>query len=86
MTASYKRKLVDKRRTAKSISSSRLPERDPYRYADATTVAGSGPPMAAGAEAAEVVPFSQEASAGRTELLLATTGDCPPMFKCSGCK
>lgn len=85
VTASYKRKLVEKRRTKTAVLS-RLradTEREElFRFQSGTAGGGGGgAPLAAGAEL-EVSSFPPEQ--GREFLLPA--GDCSTMFKCSGRK
>jgi len=81
VTASYKRKLIDKRRSKTAVLSRLRPDaaerEDLFRFPLGAGACSGGTPLAAGEET--------EHAPGRGELVL-NTGDCGNGFKCSGCK
>ena len=87
VTASYKRKLVDKRRTKAAALSRCRPETERedlfLRFPTSAGGGAAGPPHNAGAEPE---PFGQEQPSRVGDMVLAA-GDCANnTFKCSGCK
>ncbi len=85
VTASYKRKLIDKRRTKTAVMRPDAAERsDLFRF-PLSCGAGSTPITAGACAGGAPITAGEEVEGARADLLL-NAGDCGNVFKCSGCE
>jgi hypothetical protein len=86
VTASYKRKLIDKRRTKTAVMrpDAAAERSDLFRFP--LNCGAGGTPITAGACAGGApITAGEEVDGARADLLL-NAGDCGNVFKCSGCE